>query len=66
MKKYPLAEEECVEMGGHCWDDRDPLLVIAVVSPPHVRRCRHCGREEIGRVREPIVWSKRKRPGKEA
>lgn len=51
---YPLSEEECEEIGGHCYD-RSP--VVKTSDPPvHTRICRHCGHTQKGRKQPSVNW----------
>jgi len=53
--KYPLSEEECLKIGGHCWEI--DLSIIPTNPPTFIRICKHCGKRQIGRRQEPIIWS---------
>lgn len=49
-----MTEEECVAIGGHCWQSSNELLMT---SPPQsIRTCKHCGKQQTGTPREPMEW----------
>jgi len=53
-KKHPLSEEECVRIGGHCYES-DGMVYTS--NPPMFRRiCKHCGKSQWGRQREDMEW----------
>ena len=52
MKK--LTEKECLEMGGHCWETLPEVLMSN--PPQYQRRCKHCGKTQIGHARESFEW----------
>lgn len=49
-----MTEDECVAIGGHCWEVADYLL--ATNPPQSVRACRHCGKRQTGREQPSYVW----------
>lgn len=52
-----LTEEECLKIGGHCFEMSN--VVLATNPPMYQRQCKHCGRVEVGRQQNPIVWAGR-------
>jgi hypothetical protein len=56
---YPLPEEACVALGGHCYEE-SPWVTVADMIPPyatHWRICKHCGHRQIGKEQPRILWS---------
>lgn len=53
-----MTEDECVAIGGHCWEERG-AVVIGLMSYPsqYTRRCKHCGKEQRGVAQPTIKWS---------
>lgn len=49
-----LTEEECLEIGGHCWEISN--LVFAVFPPCFERVCKHCGKRQVGHRGPSYVW----------
>jgi len=46
----PLGEDECVAIGGHCYEI-EPYILTS--NPPRSRRvCKHCGKRQLS-----IPWS---------
>ena len=54
MKKYPLTEEECLKIGGHCYKRSN--LVIDTLPPVYTRYCIHCGHTQRGQTQDSIGW----------
>ena len=53
-KDYPLAEMQCLQYGGHCYEVCNYVLTI---NPPiHVRICKHCGHKQHGRNQPDMYW----------
>ncbi len=49
-----MTEKECLEMGGHCYEMLDILLMS---NPPQsVRKCKHCGKTQHGVPQESMRW----------
>lgn len=49
-----MTEEECIEMGGHCFEVQNYHLTI---DPPlSVRICKHCGKTEYGHSQPSTRW----------
>ena len=53
-RKYPLTFEQCLEMGGHCYEDTS--YVIDTYSPIYHRTCKHCGHVQEGQRQPTIAW----------
>lgn len=51
---YTLSKEDCKRIGGHCWEIQNEILCS--IPPQSVRICKHCGKREIGRPQDSIVW----------
>ncbi len=49
---YPLTDEKCVEVGGHCYEESDK----ADTGRAHYRVCSHCGHYQRGTEQEHIRW----------
>ena len=52
--KMKLTEEECLEIGGHCYEFEP--YVLASDPPISVRTCKHCGKRQHGREQPSIRW----------
>lgn len=56
--EFPLSEEECLKIGGHCMV-LDPAIPM---EPPFLRLsiCKHCGHRRIlkrkGDINAPLTW----------
>jgi len=55
-KKYPLTEEDCVKIGGHCYE----ILSSVAYGNPEVTRytriCKHCGKVQTGVEQDDVRW----------
>lgn len=49
-----LTEEECLNIGGHCYGVAD--YVLQSLPPINVRTCKHCGRTQHGIEQPSIRW----------
>lgn len=59
MGSKPLAAEQCVAAGGHCWV-REPFVVTEAVMGGRstaVEGCKHCPATRRGVSREPWEWT---------
>ena len=53
-EKYPLTQEECLKIGGHCYV-QEPEVIMT--NPPiYHRTCKHCGKRQECRIQHPIEW----------
>ena len=52
--KYPLTEEQCLAIGGHCYIRSN--IVVQTMPPTFHRTCKHCGHMQHGRSREGVGW----------
>ena len=50
----PLAEEECVRHGGHCFE-RDGVM-LASNPPQYPETCKHCGKRRVAIPQEPFTY----------
>jgi hypothetical protein len=51
---YSLSEEECVRIGGHCYEVENQVYTT---NPPTFKRiCKHCGKTQWGHEQESIAW----------
>lgn len=50
-----ISEEECIKMGGHCWEDEDAIGLS--LPPVYWRHCKHCGKRQMGRSQDNISWN---------
>ena len=61
-----LSQDDCVRIGGHCWDNNDNAYFISdpmsplVLPGTHLRVCRHCGRKEIKHTIHEEKWEEMK------
>jgi len=54
-EKYKLTKEECLKIGGHCYEIDDQ--VICTNPPIYHRVCKHCGhRQEYRPITEADLW----------
>ncbi len=53
-KDYPMTEEECLKVGGHCYA-RDNIAIVTE-PPTYVRQCKHCGHTQYGREQPSVYW----------
>lgn len=51
----PLSEEECLKIGGHCYEMANYVLTSNPLI--YVRVCKHCGKKQHGQSQENIRWS---------
>jgi hypothetical protein len=49
-----LTEEECVRLGGHCFERLDLMLTSA--TPQYPEKCKHCGKQRVAIPREPFEY----------
>ena len=54
MKEYPLTEKKCLAIGGHCY--RQSNVVLTSNPPQYVRKCKHCGKVQIGVAQPDMRW----------
>lgn len=54
MKTFPLTEEECEDIGGHCYE-AEPKILLSY-PPQQKRTCKHCGHTQIGQKQDRIDW----------
>lgn len=54
MSKYPLTEEECLRIGGHCYEQSN--IVIDTFPETYHRICKHCGHTQHGWHQPNIKW----------
>ncbi len=52
---YPLTKEECLKMGGHCFEEMEAYTM----STPQTllvstRICKHCGHKQEGNPQSPL------------
>ena len=59
QNKFPLSEEECLRIGGHCWARSD--FVYDTNPPIYERYCKHCGKVQQGSEQPTIDWQDVKR-----
>jgi len=52
---YPLSEEECLKIGGHCYEMAD--YSYDTNPPIYVRICKHCGHKQEGMRLPDYDWS---------
>ena len=53
-KEYPLTKEECIKIGGHCFEISNEVVLT---NPPIYHRiCKHCGYKEEGTQRDSFNW----------
>jgi len=53
-KKFALTKEECLKIGGHCYDmDNKAVLTL---PPIYHRICKHCGHKQQGILVAPVEW----------
>lgn len=53
-KKFPLTEQRCLKIGGHCWIMDNEVYLT---NPPiYIRHCKHCGKRQEGRSQDPVNW----------
>ena len=52
-----MTEEECVAIGGHCYEMEN--YVLTSDPPQYDRTCKHCGKQQRGRAQESIDWHDR-------
>ena len=50
---YPLSEEACLEVGGHCYEENRSC---GILLSPLGRTCKHCGKEQRGTPQQDIRW----------
>ena len=50
----PSPEEQCVQRGGHCYEDTG--LVLTSIPPQYPQVCKHCGKSRIATPREPFEY----------
>lgn len=49
-----MTEEECVAVGGHCFQRAG--LVYGTMPPQYPEQCKHCGRRRVAIPREPYEY----------
>lgn len=49
-----MTKEECVAMGGHCWQRTD--MVLDSLPPQYPEYCKHCPARRIGIPQEPMRY----------
>ena len=54
-KQKRLTEEECIKIGGHCYEIQN--YVLTSNPPVSVRVCKHCGKTQHGRPQPSMDWS---------
>lgn len=52
---YPVAFEDCIKMGGHCFESTDRVLLTNPPQYPEV--CKHCGAQRVGKAQSPMTYS---------
>ena len=52
--KFPLTEEECLKIGGHCYVVEN--YVIDTNPPIYHRVCKHCGHTQHGYKQPSMRW----------
>ncbi len=52
--KYPLTEEQCLAIGGHCYVRSN--ITVQTMPPVFHRTCKHCGHTQHGRPQGDIGW----------
>jgi hypothetical protein len=50
-----LTEQECIEIGGHCYEIQNTVLTSN--PPTYIRVCKHCGKTQHGHPQDDINWS---------
>jgi len=53
--KQFITETECVKIGGHCYETQNCVLTSNPLQ--YIRVCKHCGKTQIGRAQDDMVWS---------
>ena len=53
--KFPLTEEECLRIGGHCYKVSD--YVVDTLPPIYHRVCKHCGHIQHGVEQPKMKWT---------
>lgn len=54
IQTYPLTEEKCLEIGGHCWIESN--VTFPGCPAQYTRYCKHCGKRQRGVNQKPIRW----------
>lgn len=56
IQRRIITEQECLETGGHCWENG--LFTGYFTSPPMewTQECRHCTKKQRGVYQESIRW----------
>ncbi len=54
VENKKLTEEECLKIGGHCWE-LEPYT-LTTDPPISVRKCKHCGKIQHGQEQPSIRW----------
>jgi len=49
-----ITEEECLKIGGHCWEIQNEILLSC--PPQSIRICKHCGKKQIGSQQPSTIW----------
>lgn len=52
--EFKLTEEQCLEIGGHCWNQSD--IVIDTYPSTYHRYCVHCGKSQHGQAQGSMKW----------
>ena len=52
--KFPLNEEQCLAIGGHCYIKSN--IVVQTMPPTYHRYCKHCGHAQHGHIQEDVAW----------
>ena len=55
LENVKISEEECLQIGGHCYEDSN--IVLTSNPPKYIRRCKHCGKQQIGTPRDSMDWN---------
>lgn len=54
LARTPLTEEECVRLGGHCYERTGAMLTSAIPQYPEI--CKHCKKGRVAIPREPFEY----------
>ena len=60
LDRYPLTEDDCKKMGGHCYIDSN--IVVDTIPQIYHRSCKHCGHTQHGQRQPLIKWTDDKSP----
>lgn len=54
MKEASLTKEECLKIGGHCYEEESSVVLT---NPPIYHRvCKHCGHRQQGMAQPLMHW----------